>query len=76
MGRAHLTTAGSKAPAVFVFLELCFVRAIRGGIATFKARIGGPRFAVHDWLSPGPLKKIRWSELAAPKDRVKVFRQA
>jgi hypothetical protein len=33
-----------------------FGRAIRPGIAAFKARIGRSRFAVHDWLSPGPLK--------------------
>jgi hypothetical protein len=56
VGRAHLTTAGSKAPAVFVFLEVCFVHAIRGEIAAFKARIEGPGVAVHDWLSPAPLK--------------------
>jgi len=55
VGRAHLTTAGSKAPAVF-FLEVRFGRAIRPGIAAFKARIEGPGFAVHDWLSPGPPK--------------------
>jgi hypothetical protein len=55
VGRAHLTTAGSKAPAVFVFLEVRFVRAIRGEIAAFK-ELEGPGFAVHDWLSPGPLK--------------------
>jgi len=39
VGRAHLTTAGSKAPAVFVFLEVRLGRAVRPGMPRLKQEL-------------------------------------